>query len=195
MAKARPTIADGVGAGPPLYARVLGARWEALAAPLQRMHSLPRHATASGLADIERGEGAIAGLIAAVVGFPRAGRDVPVEVRFVADGIGERWERSFAGHRLASYQFADRAAPGKPVVCERFGPITVALRLDPAPHRLDIEPIGWRCLGIPLPRALMPIGETYEAVDEQGRFRFHVEIAHPWFGLVVRYRGYLVPHA
>ena len=26
---------------------------------------------------------------------------------------------------------------------------------------------------------------------EDGRFRFHVEIAHPWFGLIVRYQGWL----
>jgi len=37
---------------------------------------------------------------------------------------------------------------------------------------------------------LAPGGEAWEsAVD--GRFRFHVEIRHPWTGLIVRYRGWL----
>jgi hypothetical protein len=46
--------------------------------------------------------------------------------------------------------------------------------------------------GIPLPRALAPRGDSYEFV-EAGRFHFHVEIAHPFTGLIVRYRGWLGP--
>jgi hypothetical protein len=46
--------------------------------------------------------------------------------------------------------------------------------------------------GIPLPRALAPRGDSYEFV-EAGRFHFHVEIDHPFTGLIVRYRGWLVP--
>ena len=30
---------------------------------------------------------------------------------------------------------------------------------------------------------------------EDGRFNFHVEISHPLTGLIVRYRGWLVPKA
>jgi len=177
----------------PLYQRVLGDAWADLPVPIQRMHSLPQGARASGLAQIERGRGAIARLIAMLVGFPRAGRDVPVTVQFHADAHGELWERNFDGRRFASYQFADREAPRVSIVHERFGPITMALRLDARADRLGIVPVAWRCLGVPLPRALMPIGETYEAVDGDGRFTFHVEIAHPWLGLIVRYRGVLVP--
>jgi hypothetical protein len=50
----------------------------------------------------------------------------------------------------------------------------------------------WRAFGMPLPKFLGPCSTAYEAVED-GRFRFHVEIGHPWTGLIVRYRGWLVP--
>jgi len=52
----------------------------------------------------------------------------------------------------------------------------------------------WSVCGIPLPRALAPRGDSYEFV-EAGRFHFHVEIVHPFTGLIVRYRGWLVAQA
>ncbi len=39
-----------------------------------------------------------------------------------------------------------------------------------------------------------PRGDSCEFV-EAGRFHFHVEIDHPFTGLIVRYRGWLVPNA
>lgn len=177
---------------PPLYARVLGDRWHALPEPLRRMHDFNDEGRAEGLAEIDRGDGVIAQLVAAIVGFPRAGQNVPVQVMFKANAKGELWQRTFAGKRFSSYQFAD-GEPRGAVVFERFGLITIALHLVLQNERLDVIPVSWSLLGIPLPKSLMPVGETYEWVDSQNRFNFHVEIGHPWFGRVVRYRGFLVP--
>ena len=176
----------------PLYARALGDVWNALPLPLRRMHDIQGVGQASGLAQIERGRGLLARTIAAAIGFPVAGHDVPVQVTFIADAHGELWQRTFAGKRFASYQF-DGPEPGDGIVFERFGLITIALHLIPEAGRLNVVPIRWSLLGIPLPRTLMPIGETYEFVDAENRFNFHVEIGHPWLGLIVRYRGFLVP--
>jgi hypothetical protein len=52
----------------------------------------------------------------------------------------------------------------------------------------------WDFLGVPLPLVLAPRGESYET-EEDGRFHFHVQISLPFAGLVVRYRGWLVPCA
>ena len=41
---------------------------------------------------------------------------------------------------------------------------------------------------------LAPRGDSYEYA-ENGRFHFHVEIAHPFTGLILGYRGWLVPRA
>jgi hypothetical protein len=51
-----------------------------------------------------------------------------------------------------------------------------------------------RCsvFGIVLPLWLAPRGDAYEYAAD-GRFHFHVEISHPFTGLIVGYRGWLVP--
>ena len=51
---------------------------------------------------------------------------------------------------------------------------------------------GW-CLGIPIPRALLPWSDSREfAVD--GRFHFDVALGAPLGGgLIVRYRGTVTP--
>ena len=41
---------------------------------------------------------------------------------------------------------------------------------------------------------LCPRTDSYEAVAD-GRFRFHVEIGLIWVGLIIGYRGWLVPRS
>jgi hypothetical protein len=45
-----------------------------------------------------------------------------------------------------------------------------------------------------MPRSWAPGGEAYEH-GADNRFNFHVEIALPLIGTVVRYRGWLVPRS
>jgi Domain of unknown function (DUF4166) len=59
---------------------------------------------------------------------------------------------------------------------------------------LSLVSRGWRFLGLPLPAILRPRGHSYER-EENGRFLFQAEIAHPLTGLIVRYRGTLTPRA
>jgi hypothetical protein len=54
-------------------------------------------------------------------------------------------------------------------------------------------PRAWSIFGVRLPVTWAPLGKAYESV-ENGRFCFNVEIAHPLTGLIVRYRGWLVPN-
>jgi Domain of unknown function (DUF4166)/Saccharopine dehydrogenase NADP binding domain len=177
----------------PLYRRLLGEAWSSLPAPLQAMHDLDRELAAEGVAVVERGRGFLARLAAGVVGFPRAGQDVPVTVSFrVRDGR-EHWQRTFAGRSFSSIQEQGRGRFER-LVCEHFGPFTfgMALVLDAGCLRLVMR--RWSCFGIPLPLALAPRGNTYESAED-GRFHFHVEIGHPLIGLIVGYRGWLVPRA
>jgi len=62
--------------------------------------------------------------------------------------------------------------------------------LDDGRMRLIVR--RWSAFGTPMPLALAPTGNSYECVED-GRFRFHVEIGHPITGLIVAYRGSLVP--
>lgn len=77
---------------------------------------------------------------------------------------------------------------------ERFGPVTVGIRLYASAERLRLDVVSWSFLGLPLPRVLGPTGRTWEGA-EGDRFRFHVEIASRLTGLIIRYDGWLRPDA
>jgi hypothetical protein len=77
-------------------------------------------------------------------------------------------------------------------LCERFGPLNFAMALVLEDGRLRLVLRRGSLFGIPLPRALLPRNNAYEFAKD-GRFHFHVEIAHPLTGPIVGYRGWLVP--
>ncbi len=176
----------------PLYRRVLGDAWDRLPEPIQRMHVLNGTMAASGLATVERGHSFLARLIAWVFRFPKAGRNVPVKVTFTALGAGELWTRDFAGSRFSSFQ-QKGVGRSERLVGERFGPFAFALAAVLEQDRLLLIPRGWSLFGLPLPTVLAPFGNTFEHVDDEGRFAFHVEVCVQLAGVVVRYRGYLIP--
>jgi Domain of unknown function (DUF4166)/Saccharopine dehydrogenase NADP binding domain len=180
----------------PLYARVLGPAWSDVPEPIRRLHGIGNGLVAEGRATVERGRNPLARLIAAVFGFPKAGTDIPVSVRFDAargtDGRpAERWTRTFAGKRFSSLQ-SEGAGRSQHLVDERFGPFTFGLAAVLDGDRLRIVPRRWSAFGIPMPRFLMPTGDSHERVED-GRFYFHVEIHLPLAGLIVRYQGHLTP--
>jgi hypothetical protein len=125
------------------------------------------------------------------MGFPAAGREVPVTVTFRTVAGAEVWTRSFAGKPFSSVQSAGRGRADR-LIAERFGPFTFALAAVVEEGRLHLVLRHWSVLGLPMPLALGPRGFAYESEDK-GRFHFHVEIALPLIGLIVRYRGSLVP--
>jgi hypothetical protein len=174
-----------------LYRRVLGEAWALLPEPLRAMHDNMNVLKAHGTAVVERGTGMLSRLVAKIVGFPDQGTQVPVEVLFEASPRGERWQRTFDGKSFFSFQAEGRKS-SEPLVEERFGPFAFDLALIVKEDRLYLMVRRWRVWGIPLPAAWAPGGDTYEFADN-GRFCFHVEIAHPLLGLIVRYRGSLVP--
>jgi hypothetical protein len=173
----------------PLYARLLGAAWGELPSEIRAMHDLRSGLTARGTADVERGRSLLARLLARAIGFPASTAAIPVAVRFVAENDVETWTRSFGNQTFSSAQFAGRGRNAQ-LLCERFGWLTFAMALVVERGRLSLVLRRWQLLGIPLPMWLCPRVDAYEFVDE-GRFRFHVDIRHPWSGLIVRYRGEL----
>ncbi|WHO72525.1 SDR family oxidoreductase [Rhizobium sp. BT03] len=189
--------AESEGAGLPLYIRVLGSAFERLPPAISAMHAGghsggPGGGTrvASGRARIERGSGWLARIVARLIGFPPAGEDVPVTVRFTADGEKEIWTRDFGGKSFRSQQLEGKGRD-RHLLAEVFGPVRVLVALVPEGNKLRLVVRGWRFSGIPLPLFLAPGGETFEE-EREGRFHFHVEIGGRLTGLVVRYTGWLV---
>ena len=174
------------------YPTVLGSAFDRLPPVMQSLHRPGPRAVWRGEAEVRRGRGRIAALIASIFGFPEAGGAVPVEVTFTTDANGrETWSRRFGGRLMQSTQEAGTGRD-QHLIVERFGPFAFALALVWDDSRLRIIPRHWRLFGLPLPRALMPVDDSHETLRD-GSFRFHVEISVPLIGEVVRYDGWLLP--
>jgi|CXWL01.1.fsa_nt_gi hypothetical protein len=175
--------------GAPLYQNIMGEAWSLLPAPLRVMHDGTDGACAEGSADVDRGRHPLAQLAAMVLGFPAAGAHVPLRADFTVREGREIWRRTFAGKSFSSEQFAGKERSSA-LLCERFGPLTFAMALIVNGERLDLVLRRWSVFGVPLPLWLAPRSHSFETA-EGGVFQFHVEISHPWVGLIVCYRGTL----
>jgi len=171
-----------------LYQRLFGNIWGALPAPLQKIHTCKK---AEGVANVDTGKNLLSRLIQNLFGFPKAGRDVPIQVEFQKKGLGEIWQRSFAGKSFSSFQSEGRV-PSQRLLSERFLMFDFDFALVFESDRLSLVVRHWRVFGIPLPLGLSPIKNTFEYVEDE-RFCFHVEVSLPLVGLIVRYQGSLIP--
>jgi hypothetical protein len=175
----------------PIYKTVLGEDFETLPPQVQALHNSIQTRAWGGTAKVQRGTGVLAKALAAIIGFPETDPAKTVRVDFVPDGVGERWTRTFGAKTFSSYQ-RPNAKGDTPMMMERFGVINVALALQIKGDRMYLIPKSWSCLGIPLPRFLLPEGESFET-ERNGKFCFDVEIAAPLIGLIVSYKGQLTP--
>jgi hypothetical protein len=177
--------------GESIFQRVLGDAWSTLPAPVRALHGTETSARFAGTATVTRGRGWLARMVAAVIGFPAAGDGVPVEVDIRRDATVESWRRTFAGRAFSSRLRAGTGA-AQGLLVEAFGPVRVRIALIPNGDRLRFDVVGWSLWALPLPRALAPGGDSYETARD-GRFLFHIVIAHPWLGTIVTYEGWLLP--
>jgi Domain of unknown function (DUF4166)/Saccharopine dehydrogenase NADP binding domain len=175
----------------PLYRRVLGESWHRLPPPIRQLHTVDAASTHVGRCTVERGRSPLAWIVAQTVSFPRAGDNLPITVRLVAQSGKERWSRRVAGRAFSSVQSAGQGR-AEGLVRERFGAVAVDMALVVEPGRLVYVVRRWSLFGVSLPLWLGPRSVAVETVDDR-KFCFHVEIAHPLTGLIVRYRGWLLP--
>lgn len=176
----------------PVYRQVMAGAFDAMPDAWRAVHDLRAAAlTVEGRAMVKRGRGLLARLVGAVVGFPRAGDDVPVSVRFERRGNAERWTRTFGGKAFASLQEPGQGRSVRLIV-ERFGPLAVAMSPTTHDGRISLIIRRFSLFGVPLPLWLSPTAAAHEEIVD-GRFHFDVEIGHPLTGMIVLYRGWLAP--
>ena len=171
-----------------IYESLLVDKLAALPPRIRDFH-LDAHATVwAGTAEVHHGRNIFALLIRGLFGFPKAGENIPLKVHIHRSKRGEVWTRTFGDKTLRSSQSLNRH--GKLV--ERFGPISVTMKLILEGKRLYLLPQSWSCLGLPMPDFLLPSGQTYEG--QQGSYyAFHVEILAPLIGHIITYKGVLTP--
>lgn len=144
------SLARPIGLRQSLYQQVLGPDWHRLPSAIRALHAISHgHATFRGKAVVERGWGPLARLAALVVGFPAAGEDVPVEIRFACRGDGEVWTRRFGDKALRSSQWPAESREER-LIAEHFGPFRILCALEPEENRLHLRVRGWSFLGLTL---------------------------------------------
>lgn len=175
----------------PVYQQVMANAWADLPPTIRAMHDLPEggRMAAEGRVDVDRGANPLAQLIAAIIGFPGAQKDGHVRVDFHRkDGV-ETWTRTFGNQSFNSRQFAGQGR-STALAVEAFGPMGCGMAPVLEGQRLLLIPRRWTVFGLGLPVWLFPRIVAWEA-EEDGRFRFHVDISHPLTGPIVLYRGWL----
>ena len=175
----------------PLYRKILGSAFATLPPRLQELHGNAEMRRWTGQAEVRRGSGVMARIIGEIFGFPKAASRVAVAVKFSPEGGAERWTRTFDGKVFSSVQ---SCGTGKDqyLLMERFGIASFALALVVERDQLFLIPRRWSLLGIPMPGFLLPNGSSVES-EEAGEFCFDVEISAPLVGLIVAYKGRLMP--
>jgi hypothetical protein len=179
------------GTGAPLYRQILGSAFDALPQQVQALHATSEKRSWTGQAAVRRGSGLLARLICQIIGFPKTAAQGPVSVTFTPERGGELWTRNFAKKSFSSFQIAGTGKNDR-LLIERFGLLSISLALVVEGDQLFLVPRRWNCFGIPLPKALLPRGRSFET-EKDGRFCFDVEISAPLVGLIVAYNGTLEP--
>jgi hypothetical protein len=183
-------IRDDLAQGP-IYRTALGSAFDSLPPKVMALHDSTAERRWFGKAEVRRGSGLLGRIVAHCINAPPSGDDTPVTVTFTPDERGELWTRNFGGKIFRSHQ---RLGEGKNthLVVEKFGPIDVSLALVIEGQKLRLEPRRWSIFGIPLPKSLLPSGNSFEA-QEGEFFKFDVELAAPLVGLICSYKGTLRP--
>jgi hypothetical protein len=173
----------------PLYAWLLGPRYAVLPEIVRQMHDVTARVTAEGISTVTHGKSWLAGVMARLLRLPRAGGARRLRVTFERRGAIEVLARHYDDATLTTHQMAAGPA-GSARLGERFGPLTLVMRLEPSSTALVfvIETARW--FGLSVPGFLRPRVEASEFVAD-GWYRFDVKIALPLVGLLIRYDGRL----
>jgi hypothetical protein len=192
---ARRTIYTGVRQREPiqvqsLFQNILGKSWELLPPPIQKLHSNTSASGFSGRCTVVESRNPIARSVAALVGFPKRGIELPITVTLHAEPSGERWVRVVADRTFSSaLRLGKDRSEG--LIREQWGPIAVDMALFVEAASLKYVVRRWTLLGISLPLWLGPGTMASESVDAEGRFRFDVKLWLPFIGMLVHYAGWL----
>lgn len=177
---------------PLAFRSILEGEFECLPSELRDLHTVIDVRNWSGRACIQRGEGALSRLAGWIVGFPAAAEDIPVSVNMRKTARGEIWTRTFGTKRFRS-NLSVGSRNGLPCLLERFGVMCFSIALVVKDGVLRYPVKSGRVFGVPLPKLFLPVSETREFVDEEGRACFDVKISLPFVGHVVTYAGWLMP--
>ena len=171
----------------PLYKRILKDRYESLPQAVQTLHAFKGHALYEGACDVERGKNPFCKFLAWMLSLPPEGKGHALKVEFSQNGAVETWTRYFGDQKFTSKQW-DRN--GK--LYESINGTTLVFDIETTSHSLNLKLANVLILGIPV-RWLFKPKVVAEETEEKGKFCMNINVHLPFFGLLVRYKGWLNP--
>lgn len=169
---------------PDAFERLVGDAFEALPAPVRRLHREGGRRSYDGEVVVRRGRGPLARLCGWATRLPPSGA-APIQVEIDSTPSCETWSRHVGGHVMAS-----RLWDHDGLLHERLGLVTFGFRLEASAAGLRWTVARVRALGLPLPAGWFRDVRADET-EQDGRYAFRVTAALPGVGLLVDYRGTL----
>jgi hypothetical protein len=173
----------------PLYARLLGPSWHALAEVVRRHHLQGSVMQAAGSFRIHHGDRRLARWLVWLLRMPAEGQAVKTRLVISAHGESEEWRRTFGDRLLVTRQRAVGAE-----MAESFGWMEIRFRLDAIDGGIIYHQTQAAfSLGrsrVPLPVRLAPRVAAWEKPDDvPGQVRVRVEVVLPLLGRLITYEG------
>jgi Domain of unknown function (DUF4166) len=172
---------------PSLYRRLLGSRFELLPGVLRRFHDADGGGRALGTFQVERGRGLLRNALASLMGFPKAGIDVPVTLKVSIEGDRERWSRRFGDMSVESKQWEKDH-----LLIEEYGMNSFSSSVAVVGSDVIYEFQRAWLVGIPLPSWLSPRIDGLVTGEETG-WRVVVRVFAPVLGEILHYEGWVQP--
>jgi hypothetical protein len=174
-----------------LYGQVLGPAFANLAPALRRLHG-PEQRSFSGMLAVRTGANPLARLSLWLARLPNARIDALCHLCLLPSQHGEHWQRLIGPWKFITHQrMAGNCARRKKEIRERFGAITLRLRLRIKGESLCIRSVSTKILGAPLPRSWGIRVVAIEKPVDRDSFYCNVRVYLPGAGGLLRYRGTL----
>ncbi len=144
-------------------------------------------AAARGTFRVVRAGGWLRNALASLLGLPRPGSDVPIQLHVTVEGERERWVRDFGGHRVVTVQWAHGD-----VLMESSGWTSLAAELVIDGSRLRyVFRRAWFA-GIPIRADCLLRSRALWRPAETG-WSVLVRLSLPMLGELIRYEGWIEP--
>lgn len=168
-----------------LFEHVMGDAYQRLDATVRAFHDLRGEAELHGQVETEAPAGALAALLARVLGAPRTRMQGALRFELACEAGQQTWTRHFPQRTMRS-----RMQLHGGNLVETLGPTRLVFALEEDGGGLVMVLRSMRFLGVPCPKWLLPRIEAREQ-GREGRLHFQVRAALPVIGPVTGYRGWL----
>lgn len=162
-----------------------GSGWPDLPRPCQSVHR--RYNRFEGQIDVTLSPNPVLRAATRLAGIPPPQTAAPLILTTEAKNGVEVWTRQIGAQTLVSKRWIEK----ENLLAERMGPVTVLSKIRTTRTGTDQVALSWRFLGVPMPRALMPVIHAEDRA-EAGTYHFDILVSLPWFRVILfGYSGHL----